>query len=314
MKRYLVGFSVSLGILGCGPSVEEPLAARYKDRYLTRDEVLQRVVVPAGADTTAIVRAYAMAWVRQQALADTAYALLPALRPQIEAQVQDYRNKLLVLYLSRMLLEEGSYAEISDSVMRAFYQAQAQAFRAMTPLYKWRWVQVPATWAAQLEVRQNLSLSDSAWLRWIEEKRYQGVRSPDWTPRLDSLPGVLSGAFIRPASPGVQPRCSAWRARRPYYLIFQLTGKILAGQILPYDLARDHIRRILIQQASELVWTPSRKLSINTPFLTQKFAYFETHESPYVHLQAPSACRPFSHFVSHLRNKVSGRDCCYGRR
>jgi hypothetical protein len=36
-----------------------------------------------------------------------------------------------------------------------------------------------------------------------------------------------------------------------YFLIFQLTGKILAGQILPYDLARDHIRRILIQQASE---------------------------------------------------------------
>ena len=250
MKRYLVGFSVSLGVLGCGPSVEEPLAARYKDRYLTRDEVLQRVVVPAGADTTAIVRAYAMAWVRQQALADTAYALLPALRPQIEAQVQDYRNKLLVLYLSRMLLEEGSYAAVSDSVMRAFYQAQAQAFRAMTPLYKWRWVQVPATWAAQWEVRQNLSLSDSAWLRWIEEKRYKGGTQFDWTPRLDSLQAYFP-VRLSDLPPQGTAQVQRVEGTQTYFLIFQLTGKILAGQILSYDLARDHIRRILIQQASE---------------------------------------------------------------
>jgi hypothetical protein len=38
---------------------------------------------------------------------------------------------------------------------------------------------------------------------------------------------------------------------QPYWLVFQLTGKILAGQVLPYDLAKEHLRRILIQQASE---------------------------------------------------------------
>jgi hypothetical protein len=179
-----------------------------------------------------------MAWVRQQALADTAYALLPALRPQIEAQVQDYRNKLLVLYLSRMLLEEGSYAEISDSVMRAFYQAQAQAFRAMTPLYKWRWVQVPATWAAQWEVRQNLSLSDSAWLRWIEQKRYRGGIQSDWTPRLDSLQAYFPVRLSELPPQGTAQVQRMEKARRPYWLIFQLTGKILAGQILPTILAK----------------------------------------------------------------------------
>jgi len=226
------------------------LAARYKDRYLTREEALQRVVVPPGADTTTIIRAYAMAWVRQQALADTAYALLPALRPQIEAQVQDYRNKLLIMYLSRTLLKESSYLEVSDSVMRAFYQAQPQAFRAMAPLYRWRWVQVPATWAAQWEVRQNLFLSDSAWLRWIEEKHYRGGVHAEWTPRLDSLQAYFP---VRLSDLPLQGIAQVQRVEgtQTYFLVFQLTGKILAGQVLPYDLARDPIRRILIQRASE---------------------------------------------------------------
>ncbi len=208
------------------------------------------MVVPEGHDTMTIIRAYAMQWIRQQALAETAYALLPALRPQIEAQVQDYRDKLLVLYLYRLLLEESSYGEVSDSAMQAFYQAQAQAFRAAEPLYRWRWVQVPATWAAQWEVRQNLSLSDSAWLKWITEKSYRGGVQSAWTPRLDSLQPYFP---VRLSDLPIQGIAQVQRieGNQPYWLIFQLTGKILAGQILPYDLAREPIRRILIQQASE---------------------------------------------------------------
>ncbi len=250
MKKYLIGSFVSIWILGCRPSMEKPLAARYKDRYLTQEEALQRVVVPEGTDTMAVIRAYAISWIRQQALAETAYALLPALRPQIEAQVQDYRNKLLILYLSRLLLEEGDYAEVSDSVMQAFYQAQAQAFRAMEPLYKWRWVQVPATWAAQLEVRQNLALSDSAWLKWIAQRQYQGGVQTTWTPRLDSLQPYFP---VRLSELPLQGTAQVQRLEKnqPHWLVFQLTGKILTGQILPYELAREAIRRILIQQASE---------------------------------------------------------------
>jgi hypothetical protein len=250
MIKYLVGFSVSVWLLGCRSAVEKPLAARYKDKYLTREEVLQRMVVPSGADTMALIRAYAMGWVRQQALAETAYALLPALRAQIEAQVQDYRNKLLILYLSRLLLEEGSYGEVSDSAMQALYQVQAQAFRAIEPLYRWRWVQVPATWAAQREVRQNLALSDSAWMRWIEEKKYKGGTQTSWTPRLDSLQPYFP---VRLSELPVQGTAQVQRIEKdqPYWLVFQLTGKILAGQVLPYDLAKEHLRRILIQQASE---------------------------------------------------------------
>ncbi len=250
MRKFLVGCFVSVWVLGCRSSVEKPLAARYKDKYLTREEVLQRVIVSPGGETLSAIRGYAMQWVRQQALAETAYALLPALRPQIEAQVQEYRNKLLILYLSRLLLEEASYGEVSDSAMRAFYQEQAQAFRAVEPLYRWRWVQVPATWAAQLEVRQNFSLSDSAWLEWIAKRQYRGGVQATWTARLDSLqPYFLVRLSDLPM--GGTAQVQRIEQNQPHWLFFQLTGKILAGQILPYELAKDQIRRILIQQASE---------------------------------------------------------------
>ncbi len=250
MRSWLVSSFVSVWLVSCRPSIDKLLAAQYKDQMLTQEEALQRLAVPAGADTLAMIRKYAMEWIREQALAETAYVLLPALRPQIEAQTRAYQNKLLILYLSRLLLEEGPYKEVPDSVIQRFYQAQAQAFRALEALYKWRWVQVPATWTAQMEARQRAAVSDSVWLAWLREKQYRGGVQNQWSTAVDSLQPFFP---VRLSDLPVQGTAQVQRVEggQTYWLIFQLTGKILAGQILPYELAKNPIRRILVQQEAE---------------------------------------------------------------
>ncbi|MEN2993234.1 MAG: hypothetical protein ABDH91_06745 [Bacteroidia bacterium] len=249
MKRFLLAFFGSLG-LGCKRAPSEPLVARYKDRYLTQAEALSRLAVPAGADTAALLRAYGAEWLRQQALADTAYALLPELRRQVEAQVQEYRTHLLIAYLSRLFAEKVMRQEApSDSALLRQYEKQPEAFRATAPFYRYRWVKLPDTWLAQRELAQHLRAPDSIWQAWLKEKNYPGQVVSQWQLQagLDSLqaffPVVLTALL-----PGGVAQTRRIEADGPYLLVFQLTGLILPGQTLPFELVRDQLRNLYLQQ------------------------------------------------------------------
>jgi len=250
MKKYWLGFFGSLLIGGCKKAPSEPLVARYQDKYLTRSEALRRLVVPPGADTSLLLRSYAVEWIKQQALADTAYRLLPNLRAQIETQVEEYRTRLLIAHLSRLLTEAlRARFVLSDSVLLAQYQAQPEAFRALQAYYQYRWVKLPDSWLARREVFQHLGGPDSLWRRWIQEKGYAGAVVAEWVPRaaLDSLqaffPTPLTGLSVRTTA-----QASRVEGNQVYLLVFQLTGLILPGQVLPFELVKQQIRDFLLQK------------------------------------------------------------------
>lgn len=252
MKKFLVGSFVSLILGGCKASKSDNILAQYGDRYLTREEAMGRVALSVGVDTLRVLRAYAMQWIRQQALAETAYKMLPALSPHIEAQAQDYRDKLLIAHLSRLLIEKAPRVEVPDSLVKATYERQPEAFRALQAYFRWRWVQLPATWLMQWELRQKLAVPDSVWLAWLKAKGLKGGVAPSWQPDADSLQPYFA---VRLTDLPVQGIAQTQRTEegRPYLLVFQLTGKILPGQILPYELVYDQIRNILLQQNADRI-------------------------------------------------------------
>lgn len=249
MKRFLLVSFVSL-VIGCKKQPAEPIVAQYKDKYLTRSEALERMVIPAGEDTHVILQAYGREWIRQQALADTAYALLPQLRSRIESQVQDYRTKLLIAYLSRLLSEQiVGKAHLSDSALQAEYTRQPEAFRALQPFYQYRWVKLPDTWINRREIARKLYQPDSVWIAWLQENKYVGEVVREWVPRsrLDSLQAFFATSLV-----GLSIRGTAQASRveggQPYLLVFQLTGLILPGQVLPLELVRNQVQDIVLQQ------------------------------------------------------------------
>lgn len=249
MKRYSVAFLSSLLLL-CQRKPAEPALARYRERYLLRSEALSRLSIPPGSDTALLLRTYAIEWLRQQVLADTAYQMLPQLRTQIEEQVQDYRTKLLVANLFRVLSEQmAGQWEAPDSLLRQQYESQPEAFRALQPYYQYRWVQVPATWQAQLEVNRYLSASDSVWDLWLREKGYVGGIVAQWMPRpaLDSLQAFFPTTLSTLPLHGIA-RSTRLQGGQPVILVFQLTGLILPGQVLPFELVRDRVKTLLLQR------------------------------------------------------------------
>ncbi|MCS7189462.1 MAG: hypothetical protein RMJ66_06720 [Bacteroidia bacterium] len=250
MKKCLIVSFVSLFSQGCRKVPSEPLVAQYKDRYLTRAEALSRMVIPAGADTAFILHSYGAEWIKQQALADTAYALLPRLRNQIEAQVQEYRAKLLIAHLSRLLAERAvGYILPFDSALRHQYEENPQAFRAIQPFYQCRWVKLPNTWLTRRELAQKLVQPDSVWRQWLRERGYKGEAHSDWVPKsqIDSLQMFFTTPLTGLPLRGVA-QASQVEGGQAYLLVFQLTGLILPGQTLPFELVRERLRTILIQQ------------------------------------------------------------------
>ncbi|MEN3041659.1 MAG: hypothetical protein ABDH66_09010 [Bacteroidia bacterium] len=249
MKRYLLVFSSSL-LIFCQRKPDEPVLARYRERYLLRSEALARLALPEGGDTAVILRTYAIEWLRQQALADTAYQLLPQLRSQIEEQVQDYRTKLLMAYLSRALSEKVmSQWTLPDSTLRREYERQPEAFRAIQPYYQYRWVQLPSNWAARAELNRYRSAPDSIWLSWLREKNYPGGVVSQWVPHpaLDSMQTFFSTPLSSLSIGGVA-QAPLLREGQPALLVFQLTGLILPGQVLPLEIVKDQIKNLLLQQ------------------------------------------------------------------
>lgn len=248
MRRFGLVCFVS-GLVGCKKAPTEPIVAQYKDKYLTRSEALSRLVIPAGADTALLLHRYGAEWIKQQALADTAYVLLPQLRSAIEAQVQEYRTKLFITYLSRLLMEQAVQAVPDDSTLQAAYAAQPQAFQALQPYYRYRWTKVPETWNTLRELQQLVYQSDSVWIAWLQKNSYTGEVVTQWVPRsrLDSLQ-----AFFTTPLAGLTLRATARATRiegaQRYILLFQLTGLILPGQVLPFELVQEQLRTILIQR------------------------------------------------------------------
>ncbi|MCS6896065.1 MAG: hypothetical protein NZZ60_07995 [Bacteroidia bacterium] len=249
MRKYLLVFSSSL-LIFCHRKPDEPILARYGDRYLLRSEAIARLALPQGSDTALILRTYAIEWLRQQALADTAYQLLPQLRPQIEEQVQDYRTKLLMAYLSRALSERVmNQWTLPDSTLRRAYEQHPEAFRAIQPYYQYRWVQLPTSWSSRTELNRYLSASDSVWISWLREKKYPGGVVSQWVPRtaLDSFQTFFSTPLstLRIGSTAQVPRL---QEGQPSLLVFQLTGLILPGQVLPLEIVKDQVKNLLLQQ------------------------------------------------------------------
>ncbi|MCS6789512.1 MAG: hypothetical protein NZ580_00820 [Bacteroidia bacterium] len=249
MRKFLLG-SLSSLLIACQKQPQEPLVARYKDRYLTRSEALTRVVLPAGADTALLLRSYGAEWIRQQALADTAYRLLPELRQQIEAQTQEYRTRLLISYLSRLLMEKATQGfELPDSVLSQQYAKQPEAFRASQPYYHFRWVKLPDTWMTHRELRQYLFASDTAWQNWLQQRKYEGAVVSEWVPRsaMDSLQTFFATSL---AALPLRGHTQTYRIEKggAHLLVFQLTGLILPGQVLPFELVREQVRNVLLHQ------------------------------------------------------------------
>ncbi|WP_188753407.1 hypothetical protein [Parapedobacter defluvii] len=133
--------------------------ARSFDRFLYPEDL--QGVVPAGVssdDSIQLINAYIEQWTRQQALLHYAQRNIKINTKRLEAQVEEYKNGLIVYEYEQALVSQKLDTVVTDAEIRTYYDTQRELFILKQPILKLSYIRL-RTDAPELDRVKRLFLS-----------------------------------------------------------------------------------------------------------------------------------------------------------
>lgn len=128
----------TLAVISCSPAGKEELpVARVYDKYLYPSDLAG--VVPAGvagADSVQIIHSYIDNWVRQAVILNKAERNMAASEPDLQRQVNDYKNSLLIYHYEEALVNEQLDTLVTEDELRSYYEENRQNFLLARDVYR----------------------------------------------------------------------------------------------------------------------------------------------------------------------------------
>jgi len=144
MVRVLISIAVIFAslLMACRREGPKPLARSF-DRFLYPEDL--RGVVPAGVggnDSIMLVRSYIEQWVRQQALLHHAQRNIAMNTKRLEAQVEEYKNGLIVYEYEQALVNQKLDTVVTDAEILDYYTTHPELFMLKQPILKVSYIQL----------------------------------------------------------------------------------------------------------------------------------------------------------------------------
>lgn len=211
-----------------------------------------------GDDSAAFYRLYADRWVTRQLKLREAELLFSSSEADIEAQVEEYRQSLLIRKLDQYYVDHQIDTLFTDEAIQGYYNTHLADFRTDRTLVKGRILRFPEQDRRAKELMQLMKATRPEKRKDLEDlcakQRYE---LQEWTSTwvdyeefLSHLPTLRDDdhSLYLASSDVQQMRDNHWR----YY--FQLTAVRRSGEALPLELVSETIRRILFnRRQSELL-------------------------------------------------------------
>src|SRR5690606_23854383 len=96
-----------------------------------------------GKDSLNLVNAYIENWQRQQALLHNAEQQLQLNNEDFRAQIEDYKNALIIHEFEEALVREKLDTLISEKEISDYYEKNKDIFLLKTPIFKVSYIQLP---------------------------------------------------------------------------------------------------------------------------------------------------------------------------
>lgn len=259
MRRFVQIAAVAVSLLAAG--------CRELPAYFAGDEALVRVgrrdlprreveaAIPAGltgSDSVAFADRYVDHWIKKQLKLQEAEQLFSEAEKDIEAQVEAYRQSLLIRKLDQHYVDLQIDTVFTDSMVAAYYKSHAGDFRLDRTIVKGRVLRFDESYRRQ---RQLLDLMSSP-----SKERQQDFRDIcakqgfvynefgdawiDYAEFLGYLPTLRSQNYESLLG---DRRVQQMRDGRSHYY-FQITDVLRTGDPVPLEQLRSTIRRILFNQ------------------------------------------------------------------
>lgn len=227
-------------------------------------------------DSARIVERYIVSWAKSRLLLDMAQSQLSKADRDVEAQLEEYRQQLLVYRYEQQYVEQRLDTAVTDQEYMDFYEANPTSFVAHVPLMKGWYIKVS-------DDSPNLNPIKSIYRSRVEEDRdrlgqlcYTSAEKyyffEDWV----GLDAVVEGTGldVQELARVLDNRSFIEKNFLGYTYLISVDDYVPAGSLAPYEYCRERIRNhILNRRKQELIASLERNL-LNDAIVSEKFVIY----------------------------------------
>lgn len=250
-KFGVIVFILCLLVTSCDRKKNMPIARAY-DAYLYPDD-LKELVKPGvtGIDSLNLVNTYIENWQRQQALLHVAQQQIKENPQRFNAQIEEYRNALIIHEFEEALLSEKLDTLVTDKEISDYYESHKDVFVLKRPIFKVSYIQLPNN-APELDRVKRWFLSDE----FVDQgllQQYCETYSPSFSLQdsswyyIEELAKKIPIEQIDENNYKNYGRIFEINEKNQLYLIILRDSK-LRNNISPLDMERSNIYNLLINQ------------------------------------------------------------------
>lgn len=227
-------------------------------------------------DSARIVERYIVSWAKSRLLLDMAQSQLSKADRDVEAQLEEYRQQLLVYRYEQQYVEQRLDTAVTDQEYMDFYEANPASFVAHVPLMKGWYIKVS-------DDSPNLNPIKSIYRSRVEEDRdrlgqlcYTSAEKyyffEDWVGVDAVVEGT--GLDVQELARVLDNRSFIEKNFLGYTYLISVDDYVPAGSLAPYEYCRERIRNhILNRRKQELIASLERNL-LNDAIVSEKFVIY----------------------------------------
>lgn len=257
-RGVIYGVLSMLLLFSCGRGVQDvgaDVLVSVEGHSLLRSEV--ESVIPrtlSSADSLLMAESYVKKWVKDVLIYDVAEENLGEEMADVERLVEAYRHSLIRYRYQEQLVRERLSAEIRESDVLNYYEANQKKFELKTNLVKGLFLKVPIDAPGLTDLKRWYKSDDASAVEKIDKYSLQNAaiydyfydKWMDFEDVMENIPMQLSNpsAYLK-ANKTLEVSDSS------YCYLLNIRDYIPAGQVAPYDYVQPQIMDMLLAQRKQ---------------------------------------------------------------
>ncbi len=215
-------------------------------------------------DSSEIVKRYIHSWAKSRLLVDMAESHLSKEDRDVSAQLEEYRQQLLVYRYQQKYVQQRLDTVITEDESLEYYESNPKSFYAQTPVFRGLYIKISNNSPNEKLIKSLYRTKDEderdrlSELCYVSAEKYSFFYD-EWTPinviaqKVGVDVGELKSAF--------DSRSYMEKSRMGYTYLIYADSYIHQGDPLPYEYCRKSVRDfILSKRKQELITSLERNL------------------------------------------------------
>lgn len=227
-------------------------------------------------DSARIVERYIMSWAKNRLLLDMAESQLSKADRDVEAQLEEYRQQLLVYRYEQKYVEQRLDTVVSEQEYLDFYEANPASFTTHVPLMKGRYIKMsdnspnlnPVKSLYRSRIEEDMDRLEQ--LCYTSAEKYYFFE--DWVGLDVVVEGT--GLDVQELARVLENRSYLEKDFLGYTYLISVDDYVPAGSLAPYEYCRERIRNHILNRRKQALVTSLERNLLNDAIVSEKFVIY----------------------------------------